>query len=161
MFGAVVQRQHDGTVLLLLTQPVLDGPPDVLAAILAHEAGHIAAGHLRQRALAWNRLLPLGLVAVAAIASPWLAAVAALGCVALEVHARRVSRRIEREADEEAARILGSVAPLLLLRPSPPRRVRRLWYWVMSYPESRPWLDSMAAAELLTLHEAVPAQPSM
>lgn len=87
-------------------------------------------------------LRPCGLLTVvAALVLGDLALIlAALGAlVAADAAMRRFLARVEREADEGAAELLGSVRPLLLRR-QPPRRWDGLAIWLTGNPARRPWL---------------------
>lgn len=135
-------------------------PPRRLAALLAHEVGHLAAGHGASPHYLATTLRPVSLAAVvAALALGDLALIlaAVVAWIAVYLGVLRFTARMEEEADAIAARIVGSVLPLI--------ECERAWratrtrmdlanVWALAYPIRRPWLERMAADELAELHRA-------
>jgi Zn-dependent protease with chaperone function len=104
---------------LFLTEPLLVYPPEEIAAVVAHEMGHLRGHHVLRMSLAfvgtdivvfWAlfTFVPAGAMAGAPLSglTGFLATLAALIVV------RGLSRRLELEADDFAASVLGSGAPL-------------------------------------------------
>ena len=101
-----------------------DLPPDEVEAVVAHEIGHLQHRHVARLGLAAivtsvaAALALFGLVSVAtrnmghAIRSPLFGLAAAGTALASLYVTRRLSRRFEFEADDFAARMLGSSKPL-------------------------------------------------
>lgn len=139
---------------ILLTDKALTLPHDQFRALLAHELAHIAAGHGRawfpRLFRAWHRaagLLALG--GAVALGSPLLT-VAALGALVVAHGAvlRHVTRH-EEEADAMAARVVGSVAPLLHDVDLPLGWRGRAACVLACYPMRRPWLHRWAESARL------------
>jgi putative metalloprotease len=126
---------------------------DEIAAVIAHELGHVALGHAQRRMLDFTAQNALRAALAAVVGrfvpglGPWLAGLAAQALSA------RLSREDEYEADAWAAALLAKAglgpAPLLSL-------LRKLaaWgggaqgpAWLMSHPAGR---DRIAAVERLT-----------
>ncbi len=84
-----------------------------------------------------------------------LVALTGMSLVLAEIAIRRHLSRQEQEADERATACFGSVAPLLAMHawagPAVPWRVHAQQI-LNGYPRRRPWLDAMAARELLDMH---------
>lgn len=126
---------------------------DEIAAVIAHELGHVALGHARRRMLDFTAQNALRAALAAVVGrfipglGPWLAGLAAQALSA------RLSREDEYEADAWAAALLAKAgigpAPLVSLF-----RKLAAWgggakgpAWLMSHPASR---DRIAAVETLT-----------
>ena len=126
---------------------------DEIAAVIAHELGHVALGHAQRRMLDFTAQNALRAALAAVVGrfvpglGPWLAGMAAQALSA------RLSREDEYEADAWAAALMAKAglgpAPLLSL-------LRKLaaWgggaqgpAWLMSHPAGR---DRIAAVERLT-----------
>jgi Zn-dependent protease with chaperone function len=142
---------------IVITRPALARPPRELAALLAHEVAHLAAGHAAVPLAGLMRpaaLVAVGIAAALGHVGLILAAVGAL--VAQDLAFRRRVAAVEREADELAARYLGTVAPLVAIEIAAGLRsrpmVERIGAWLECYPGRRPWLDRLAAAELVEMH---------
>lgn len=150
---------------IVLASTLLSHPPMALAAVVAHEIAHIAAGHHPlPLPLRWGYLvLRMGtLPALVLLPGAWaLAWLMVLACAEIQVRGR--TTRQEREADELAARILG---PFVFLNGVGPPRAwtwrERAW-WVRAiagYPTRRPWIDAIANRAGLVLAKAVQDAPS-
>lgn len=126
---------------------------DEIAAVIAHELGHVALGHARRRMLDFTAQNALRAALAAVVGrfipglGPWLAGLAAQALSA------RLSREDEYEADAWAAALLAKagIGPASLVS-----LFRKLaaWgggakgpAWLMSHPASR---DRIAAVETLT-----------
>jgi Zn-dependent protease with chaperone function len=104
---------------LFLTEPLLQYAPDEIAGVVAHEMGHLRGHHVLRMSLAfvgtdvvvfWAlfTFVPAG----AAPRAPLSGLTAFLATLASLIVVRRLSRRLELEADDFAASLLGSGAPL-------------------------------------------------
>lgn len=134
---------------VFVAAPLLAGPPLALAAVLAHEIGHLAAGHhaphlVLRLAFMVLRLgvLPALLMLPATWGIAWVMVLASA-----EIAVRELLNRYEREADELGARILGPWA--FMNGTGPPRTWtwREAGWWsrtIVGYPTRRPWLVEIA-----------------
>lgn len=139
-------------------------PQVVQASLIAHEMGHFVAGHGMTPDYIGQWLKPVSWVAVAAalaLGDLALILAAVIAFILADLALRRFMARIEEEADRQAARLLGSVAALLASaersRSIPVRWIDRATLWLGGYPLRRPWLDRIAAEEVLADFERVMA----
>jgi Zn-dependent protease with chaperone function len=107
----------DRAGLVLLGEQYLEHP-DHLRAVVAHELGHGALGHLKTRRSATTllRVVRIGVVAPTLFVAPWVTIIG----VGFTLLVRRavlafVSRRLELEADRFAAVLVGVVPVVDLL----------------------------------------------
>ncbi len=162
-FGGFSAAAYPRFNWIVLTGRGLSLPPVHLKALLAHEIGHIAARHRmslgRRCLLSLQR--PLSFLALGlslALDDAFLALATAASFAISETVVRRSYEREEAEADAWAAQLMGSVVPLLDVHPKVQLWWQRLWRACLHYPARRPWIDRMAAAELVNLHNYIAAQ---
>lgn len=117
------------------------------AALMAHEMGHVAHRHgPAPWLLRWFR--PVALAALVALlwAPPAWMALWGAAVVAREAWMRRETHRIERDADEWAASMIGAAAVVdwYASLHAPLHWTRRAACMLAGYPVRRPWIDAMA-----------------
>lgn len=131
---------------ITLHPAAFNATPAQTLALMAHEMGHIAHRHgPAPWLLRWFR--PFALAALVALlwAPPAVTALWATAVVAREAWMRRETHRIEREADEWAASVIGAAAVVEWYASigGPLHWTRRVACMLQTYPMHRPWIDSM------------------
>lgn len=144
----------DGTVFISrgLYQRHLAGDvsADAVAGVIAHEIGHVALGHHKQRIASWRveTAVLLGLFLLfARLMFSWVGLLAALG---LNVMRNRMTQRDEFEADAFAAQLMmranvnpNAMISLLKTLDRENQALREVPRWLLSHPPISERIDRL------------------